>query len=145
MPMYERTIEHAQFLARHFGKDKIQYAVSAVLFELKVPMKGSAFDYILNAVIISFADPVMPVVKGLYPTIGSMYNPTIGSKQIEETIRSAIKYAWKERDDDVWSLYFRPDRNGEFKKPSNAEFIRSVMRFIKLWHGCCKEVVNCEK
>ncbi len=143
--MYEGTIEHAQFLARHFGRDKLQCAVGAILFELKIPVKGATFDYLKNAIIISIENPVMPLLKGLYPTIGMMYNPVVGSKQIETAIRNAIKVAWKVRDDRVWSFYFQPDRNGEFKRPTNAEFIRAVMRFVILWQGCCKEVVDCEK
>ena len=129
MPTYDGTLERAQFLARHFGKDKLHYAVGAVLFELKIPMKGAAFDYIKNAVLISFEDPIMPVVKGLYPTICLMYNPTIGSDQIETTKRSAIKIAWRERDDEVWSFYVQPDRDGEYNKPSNAEVVRAVRGF----------------
>lgn len=143
--MFEGTIEHAQFLARHFGRDKLQYAVGAILFELKIPMKGATFDYVKNAIIFSVENPVIPLQKGLYPTIGLMYNPVVGPKQIEQTIRSAINQAYNQRDDKVWSYYFQPDRNGNFKRPTNAEFIRSVMRFVILWQGCCKEVVDCEK
>lgn len=143
--MYEGAIEHAQFLARHFGKDKLQYAIGAVLFELKIPVKGAAFDYLKNAVIVSLGDPLIPMMKGLYPTVGMMYNPPIGYKLIEQSIRSAIITAWNERDDKVWGYYFQSDRNGNFKKPTNAEFIRGVMRFLILWQGCCGEEVICEK
>lgn len=143
--MFRGTLDHAQFLARHFGRDQLRCAITAVLFELKVPMHLPAFDYLMNAIIISFEDPVSPVVKGLYSTVGEMYNPVIGSNAIEQAIRAAIKKAWEERDDRVWSYYFVPDRHGNYEKPTNTEFIRSVMRFLTLWQGCCKEESRNEK
>lgn len=143
--MYEGTLEHAQFLARHFSKDQLQCAVGAMLFELKIPVKSAAFDYIQNAIIISIDDPVIPTIKGLYPTVGMMYNPPVGTGSMEQIIRSAVKSAWKERDDLVWSYYFQSDRSGSFKRPSNTEFVRAVMRFAMLWQGCCKEVAAGEK
>lgn len=142
--MFKGTLNHAQFLARHFSRDQLQYAIIAVLFELKVPMSLPAFDYIMKAIIISFDDPISPAVKGLYATVGEMYNPIIGSNAIEQAIRAAVKKAWKERDAQVWSYYFAPDGNGNYKKPTNMEFIRSVMRFLTLWQGCCKEELRNE-
>lgn len=143
--MYERTLKHAQFLTRHFGKDQMEYAVSAMLFELKIPLKASAFEYIKQAVMICFENPLIPATKELYPTVAMRYNPTIDPRSVEETIRSAVYEAWEERDDRVWSCYFQPDRFGRFPSPTNSDFIWAVMRFTKLWYGCCREVVICEK
>lgn len=138
--MLEDTLDHAQMLARHFGRDNLKYVANAVLFELKVPTDKAAFDYMLNAIVVSFADPITPAIKGLYSTVGEMYNPAVGTNAMEQAIRAAIQVAWRERDEKIWSYYFQPDGKGLFHKPTNMEFIRGVMRFLILWEGFCGEV-----
>lgn len=143
--MCEETLAHAQFLARHFGENELQYAVSAMLFELKIPMKRATFEYIKNAVILSAESPVAPALNRLYSTVGMMYNPVVGPRQVEQAIRNAVRFAWENRDDLAWCHYFRPGPDGKFPRPTNAEFIGGVLGFVKLWQACCKEVSGCEK
>lgn len=136
----EGTLKHALFLARYLNKSGLQYAVIAVLLELGIPTQDMGFDCLKNAIILTYDKPIQVLAKGLYPTVGQHYTPEVGEYQVEQAIRSAITKAWADRDESVWSYYFPPEANGKAKKPTNAEFITRIARFLELWEGCCKEV-----
>lgn len=137
--MFEETLSHAQFLARHTNGD-LQSMTVMVLFELGIPTKRIGFEYLTKAVVVCHNEPTQTITKGIYPNVGRNYDPIVGKHQVEQTIRSAISAAWEDRDENVWRLYFAPDRNGNLKKPSNFEFISRIARFLDLCLGCCKEV-----
>lgn len=136
----EGTLKHALFLSRHINQCDPQYVAVVVLLELGVSPKRSGFDHLKNAIMLRFRYPTQILTKDIYPAVGGAYDPKVSVFQVEQTIRSAITKAWENRDDRVWGYYFPPDRNGRIKKPSNAEFISIIARFIELWEGCCKEV-----
>lgn len=134
------TLKHAKFLARHLNRCAFQYAAVAVLLELEVPTNRIGFEYLKQSIIIYVEDPAQAAMKGIYPTISSLYDPEPTAQQIEQAMRSAINEAWENRDEKVWRHFFRTDRDGNVEKPSNIEFISKIARFLELWKACCEEV-----
>lgn len=136
----ENTLVHALFFSRHLKYCDLPCVVVAVLMELGVPTKTAGFDYLKTAILVFMEDQTQMVTKDLYPTVAKAYTSKPGYAQIEKGIRRAISEAWARRDNDIWKCYFSANKDGNIEKPTNAEFISRIARFIELWQGCCKEV-----
>ncbi|MBQ8239072.1 MAG: sporulation initiation factor Spo0A C-terminal domain-containing protein [Oscillospiraceae bacterium] len=134
----ERTLQHALFLSRHINGSDPQCAIVVVLLELGVATKRAGFDYLKTAILLRYKHPTQLLTKELYPDVGRSYDPEVSGFQVEQSIRSAIARAWKERDEKAWALYFPAGIDGTVKRPSNADFISMIARFIELWKSCCK-------
>ena len=80
------------------------------------------------------------LANGVYLAVGMLTDPITGEKQVEQAIRSAIKKAWKNRDDLIWQCYFPLGSAGRTECPSNRDFLFAVVDFVELWEGFCKEV-----
>ena len=132
----ETTLNRAVFLARHLKRCDIACATTAILLELGIPVKGTAFDYIERAVLLIYEDPGRVFTKEIYPMIAASFYPEASRYQVEKVIRAAINEAWKNRDEGIWRIYFAASFDGGIKKPSNCEFIFAIVRFLKLWQGC---------
>lgn len=130
----EGTLKHVLFYSKYLNNFDLQSVTVAVLIELGVATKRNGFDYLKKAVMLLYEEPVSQVTKDIYPAVGACYSPAVGKLQVEQAIRSAINEAWKNRDEDVWAYYFP-----QGKKPSNAEFISGIVRFLELLRGCRKE------
>lgn len=141
----EETLEHALFLAKYFRKSDLQSVTIAVLFELGIDTDLLGFEYLKKSILLYYSAPGRMVMKEIYPTVGKMFDSRPNKRQVEQTIRNVIAKAWENRDDQVWRIFFRPDKNGNIPKPSNAEFITRIAYFLQLWQGCCREEVGCEK
>ena len=135
------TLKHALFLARHLNTCDIQCVTVAMLLDLGIPTKRIGFDYLINAILLFCDDPAQMLTKEIYPAVGRLYDTGVGAWQIERAIRTAITEAWDSRNPRVWHYYFPQCEDGA-EKPTNAEFISGVGRFLELWKGCCKEVAD---
>lgn len=140
----EETLLHAQFLARHLDEYDLQCAVIAVLVDLGFATNREGFAYLVQAVMLFVRNPLCRTTKELYPLIVEDVNQD-NSDQIENAIRSVILEAWENRDESVWQVYFRANRNGAVKKPTNAVFISQIGYFMILWQGCCRKEVRIGK
>ena len=132
---FDKTLSHIQFLATVFGRDRVRHVIVVLLLELDIPTNYDGFDYLVRGIMIYFKELSLMMVKGLYPAIAATYEKEVEAPQIESAIRSAIGVAWKRYDAAAWERYFP----GMTEKPSNAEFISRIARFLELWEGCCKE------
>ena len=132
---FDNALNHIQFLATIFGRDRVRHVIVVLLLELNVPTDFDGFDYLVRGITIYNRDPSQMFGKGLYPAIAETYAKKVEVPQVESAIRCAIKSAWKNCDVVAWNRYF-PDRTG---KPSNAEFISRIAWILELWEGCCKE------
>lgn len=136
----DKTLEHMLFLARHFDKSDVRYIILILLMEIGVPTKYVGFELLAKGISICIDDPSAVLVNGLYYCISKQCAEKISEKQIEQSIRAAIKIAWKHRDAEIWNLYFLSSEGGDAAKPSNYEFITRIARLVELWKGCCNDV-----
>ena len=136
----DKTLEHILFLARHFSKSDVRYIVLILLMELGVPTKCVGFELLAKGISLCVNDPSAVLINGLYYCITKNCAEKVSEKQIEQSIRAAIKIAWKHGDLEIWKLYFSSNEGGDVAKPSNYEFITRIARLVELWKGCCKDV-----
>lgn len=104
--------------------------VSNLLLSLGFPTKLRGYVYLREAIFLMAKNPDQPITKELYPSVGAI----CGCKgtHVERSIRSAIETAWKQRDNRVWQLYFRPGPDGVISRPSNAAFISRLADALRL-------------
>lgn len=95
--------------------------VSSLLLALGIPTKLRGSTYLRQAIILYARDPLQSVTKMLYPEVAKRCG--CAASHVERCIRSAIDAGWKNRDDDIWKLYFRTDIAGEIMRPTNGTFI----------------------
>ncbi len=132
--VFNNALDHISFLARRFDKHgDLSCVVMILLMELGIATHLDGFDYLIQAIRIYEEDFRLVILYGLYPSVAKHYGIKIESKNIEQSIRSAIRAAWETRDVVVWSWYFPKG-----KKPSSEEFIAQIARILHLWKGSCE-------
>jgi hypothetical protein len=136
----QETLYHALFLARHLGGADLQDGLVYILYELDMPAHNIGYHYIRNAILLFYRDPVHMLLQGIYQTVIEKVNPVASYDQIEQSMRKVIGLAYKNRDPQVWNLYFHSTGIRPSKRPSNLEFISNISSFMELWQACCKEV-----
>ena len=133
----DRTLDHALFFARRLQNCNPMCVVLLILIELRLETQKDGFGYLKHSIVRFLQEPGH-LTTDIYPPVMELYSTKINSLQMDNAIRAVIDDAWKRRDDETWSYYFPPDRNGKIRRPSNAEFISRIAVFVELWQGCCK-------
>lgn len=136
----EETLYHALFLARHLSGADLQDGLVYILYELDMPSHNIGYHYVRNAILLFYREPVHMLLQGIYQTVIEKVNPSANYEQVEQSMRSVIGQAYRNRNPQVWKLYFHPQGTRPAKRPSNYEFISHISSFMELWQACCKEV-----
>lgn len=76
------------------------------------------------------ADPSQKLGQTLYPAIAAKLDVCDG-RNVEHSIRTAIRAAWMRKDPAVWAKYFPPDSAGRIPCPSNKRFMTRILQFIE--------------
>lgn len=100
-------------------------ALEHTLRVLGVRTKLAGYMCIQAAVNALLQDPTRSMTKEIYPAVASVCGGTAG--RVEKAIRSSIVDTWKRREDEIWRMFFPPDRNGELYCPSNGDFLSVVV------------------
>ena len=100
-----------------------------LLMALGIPGKLRGSTYLRYAVPLFAGDPLQSVTKHLYPAVAKCC--ACEASHVERSIRSAIEAAWKNRDDNIWRLYFPADETGSVKKPTNGAFIARLAQCLE--------------
>ena len=93
-----------------------------LLLELDFATNLDGYLYLQAAIPLFADDPSQRMDKELYPKVASLLGVT-GTKNIERSIRSAIKDAWKRRDPEIWKKYFPDGTVTKATGPCNKLFI----------------------
>lgn len=113
---------------RPFTVKSPQQIIADLLQTLGVPEKLSGYHQLRIGVPYYAQDPDM-VGKELYQAIADRCGKG-DYRQVERSIRSAIAAAWKDRDEEVWGVYFPPDQSGTIRRPTNKAFIARLADFL---------------
>ena len=95
--------------------------VSNLLLSLGVPTRLNGYALVREAILIMARNPDYAITKELYPAVALVCH--CKKDHVERSIRSAIQIAWKNRDEQIWKLYFRQEADGTIPRPSNGTFI----------------------
>lgn len=95
--------------------------ITNTLLTLGVPTKLRGYAYVREAVEVMAERPGLSITKELYPTVGQRCDAS--AENVERSIRGAIASAWKNRDEQVWRMYFGGNAGQPLRRPTNAAFI----------------------
>lgn len=96
-----------------------------LLISMSLLPKHNGYHYVRECIVRSSHLPGQAVTKVLYPEVGSLFHAE--STSVEHSIRTALAYAWKHRDPQVWEVYFPKCT----QCPSNAVFISRMAEVIR--------------
>lgn len=112
----------------------IEVEVTKYLENLGIPKNIAGYKYLRYAILLKYTkgDEMKRFNSQLYPAIACEFHTT--SSRVERAIRHAIESSWKngylEKDDELFGhLFFLKE-----KKPSNSEFIESIVDHMKMKH-----------
>lgn len=102
------------------------------LRELGVPAHLEGYEYLKEAfqICLDDAKAIRGITKILYPKIAKSFDTT--PSRVERAIRHAIEVAWSRGDLDVFTQYFGNSISPERGKPTNSEFIATVVEAIRM-------------
>lgn len=133
------TFEYARFLARRLRNWDLELAIDMVIADLNVPANSMGYHYLKTAIALCYEDPARLLLSDVYVEAGKRYTAKASYKQVEQQIRHVISIAWEDRDDEVWQMVFRPNRDGEIEKPSNSKFLYQMVGFLQMLRRVIKE------
>ena len=131
----ERTLSHIQFLARHLDRYNLRAGIVVVLMELGVPTKCVGFEFLKKAIELQSKDPTRTLTKDIYLEISLHYRQN-SEELVEQSIREAIKMAWRHGSRQAWEWYFSYEGRPVVNKPTNSEFISRIAYILEIWQEC---------
>lgn len=81
-------------------------------------------------------NPSQTLSHELYSAVAALCNGS--PAQVERAIRTSIESAWKNRNEEVWRLYFALGKAGNVSKPTNADFLARIS-------GCMENISSSSK
>lgn len=122
----QHMVDRIQEMLSFYGENA---STEDPLRRLHVPCRLSGSSYIRYALPMLMENPDIQLTKELYPRIGSQFGKS--AQSIERNIRSAIHSTWKNHNGFIWQDYLDTDCDGRTYRPSNAEFFRMLISFIR--------------
>lgn len=143
------TVEYVKLLAQDLAGCEPNYAVLAIMLDLRIPVNYDGFEYLKAAVIMQHEEPTLDLVNDIYEALAKRYGVT--TEMVASGIRGAVKTAWNRTEPKKWCRYLPTIPTGKSGAPSNVEVITGLARIVELWQGCSeaymrqrsREVVSC--
>ena len=106
--------------------------IIAMLRKLGVPANLLGYEYLKTAIELCLADKsaINRMTKQLYPAIAKTHDTT--PSRVERAIRHAIETAFDKGDTDVLQDIFGYTISSSRGKPTNSEFIATVVEELRL-------------
>lgn len=101
-------------------------SIRNVLRTLGIPAHRKGFRQLSIAITIFAQDDTQSITKELYPATAKLTGID-DWRLVERDIRTAIQYAWTNRDPSIWDIYF-PTLS---KAPSNKVFITAMVEMLQ--------------
>lgn len=126
MPSVESVVLRIQDFIHHQNGDNdatdIHTKTARHLHQLGFPVHLDGYRQLCVALPLFCSAPHQLVTKELYPAVAAQCDSK-DSRSVEHSIRKAIYYAWKHRDNAIWRKYFSMDSRGNIACPTNKAFI----------------------
>lgn len=103
--------------------------VTNILLSLGFKANHDGCKYIREAVLMLLKTPDQRMTKELYPAVAEIFG--CSGDNVERSGRSAVKYAFLNGDPQIWRLYFRPDKNGVLRRPTNGVLIARIAAVLR--------------
>ena len=106
-----------------------QFVTAKHLRRLGIPVHLSGYQQLKVSIPLYAQDPSQNLQKEVYADTARLLGYD-NDKQIERTVRTAIKAAWDVRDYKLWEEYFPPNGIGETHCPESKEFIARLAEIL---------------
>ena len=106
-----------------------QVQTSKLLQKLGIQSHRDGYQQLKVCIPLFAQDPAQNMSKELYLEVANLCGYD-NERQIERSIRSAIKSAWLIRDPSVWAEFFPPDGQGQTHCPESKEFIARLAEIL---------------
>ncbi len=126
------TFNYSKNILMNLENNKIQKYLSTILHDIGMPSNIKGYEYIRSAVMMIFDDPsyMYGITKYLYPNISIKHNTSI--QRVERNIRHAIEISCLRGDIDTIEELFGSSISAIKSKPTNSEFIMTIVDKIRL-------------
>lgn len=109
--------------------------IRELLAMLGLSLNTTGYRASVTAMQLLLDNPNRKFTGELYPLVAQMCNGT--PTQVEKSIRHCIEAAWKNRNEQIWRIYFKVGKNGTVAKPTNADFLlRLVWQILQEKEDC---------
>lgn len=126
--MHHRDSSLPELPERLAGPDP-RVTVTNILLSLGFKSSHDGYMYLREGILMMYGKPDQPLTKELYPEVAELFHR--GGANVERSGRTAIDYAWKRGDKQIWRMYFTPDGDGVLRRPSNGAFITRMVEALR--------------
>lgn len=107
----------------------LSVTVTNILLSMGFKSSHHGYQYLREAILIMAKNPDMPLTKELYPNVAERFQRS--GDNVERSCRTAIEYALKHGDKQIWRMYFNTDAGGQIPKPTNGAFITRMAEALR--------------
>ena len=106
---------------------KLRKRITSIIKDIGVPANVKGYQYIRTSIMLAYENPnyMDAVIKVLYPSVAKKYDTT--ASKVERAIRHAIEVTWNRGEIDTLQRYFGYYASRDKEKPTNSEFIASLV------------------
>lgn len=115
-------------LPNPFDQDP-QFVTAKHLQKLGIPVHLSGYQQLKVSIPLYAQDPSQNLQKEVYTDTARLLGYD-SDRQIERSVRTAIKAAWDVRNCQIWEEYFPPNGQGETHCPESKEFIARLAEIL---------------
>lgn len=114
--------------------ENVNTVIFETLREIGVPTSMLGYSYLREAILIVYQNPsaMRSFCKDVYCAIAEKFDST--KTRVERAMRHTIERLWDTGDVEILYKYFgnicSPDRG----KPTNKEFVSTVVEWLKVYH-----------
>lgn len=114
------------------NEHKLKLRITEIMREIGIPANLKGYFYVRDAIIMALKEPKLlkTLTTRLYPKVAEKYDTT--PSRVERAIRHAIEKAWDCGDVSVLNSYFGYATQRERGKPTNGQFLSTIVDFIQL-------------
>ena len=106
----------------------VENEIDRLLLPFGFRMSKTSYQCIFDAVYMKYENFDCPTTKVIYPAVAKKNGGN--ALQVEKAIRDSIKAAWNTGNRSLWKLYFPAKQGGEFRCPTNDEFLARMAKAL---------------
>lgn len=106
-----------------------EYFVDTLLTDLGFCIGVDRHYTVKQAILAKYFGQYGMLMKQVYLDVAKSCNGNI--RQVEKSVRDAVKAAWDEGNNKLWDLYFCSYKNGKRSSPTNDEFISRMAEALR--------------
>ncbi len=128
----EQQFDKQKTSAEEESKIKLKIRITEILLELGFKESMNGFNCTRDAIMMSYYNPeyLKHVTTKIYVNLGDIYKKS--NYAVERAIRHSIEVAWDCGNVDIYEKYFGYSVNVNRGKPSNGQFITTIVDYLKL-------------